>query len=99
MKSNPFKLDKTELYKLCRAVKKSISDHCQAFDDDDIPGIQLTVACNENMSEWDYQTGDNCYSGPIYFYRHWAVVGIYRNSNCKELSADILNQLQELTAN
>ena len=89
-------IKKSDLYQLCRAVKSDIADDYRAFDDDEIPGIQLTVACNDDMKEWSFQTGDNSYSGGAYFYPHWAVVGVYRNSNCKELASDILNQLHEL---
>ena len=87
---------KKELYRLCRAVKSDISDEYRAFEDDDIPGIQLTVACDDTMNEWSFQTGDNSYSGGAYFYPHWAVVGIYRGSNCRETATDIVNQLNEL---
>jgi hypothetical protein len=84
-----------ELKHLCRAVKLTIEDDFRAFEGDDQPGIQLTVAANKN-GDWDYQTGDNSYSGPVYHYRCWAVVGVYRNSNCLELARDIRNQLADL---
>ena len=89
-------IHKNDLYKLCRAVKSDISDDYRAFEDDNIPGIQLTVGCDDTMSDWSYQTGDNSYTGGAYSYPHWAVVGVYRNSNCRELAADILDQLQDL---
>ena len=91
-------MTKQELYELCRAVKQDISDEYRAFEEDETPGIQLTVATNDDMSDWSYQTGDNSYSGGAYHYPHWAVVGVYRSSNCKALADDILDQLGELTA-
>ena len=90
-------ITKSELYELCRAVKKDIADDYRAFEEDEVPGIQLTVACNDDMSKWGYQTGDNSYSGGAYFCPHWAVVGVYRSSNCRELATEILDQLIELT--
>lgn len=91
---------KKDLYDLCRAVKSEISDEYRAFDDDDKPGIQLTVACNDDDGgadgNWSYQTGDNSYTGGAYHFQHWAVVGVYRTSNCKELADDILSQLYDL---
>jgi len=87
----------TELSALVRHVKKYIGDDCLAFEDSEIPSIQLTVACNDK-GEWGYQTGDNSYSGAAYFYPHWAVVGVYRRSNSKEVARDLQNQLAELLA-
>jgi hypothetical protein len=87
----------TKLSALVRHVKKHIADDYRAFEEEDVPGIQLTVACDEK-GNWDYQTGDNSYSGAAYFYPHWAVVGVYRDSNSKEVARDIQNQLADLLA-
>ena len=89
-------INKGELYRLCLAVKKKIEDDYRAFDDDDIPGIQLTVACDNKMKNWSWQTGDNSFSGGAYLFPNWAVVGVYRSSNCKDLADDILSQLIEI---
>lgn len=86
---------KTELYRLCRAVKSDISEEYRAFEEDDIPGIQLTVGTNADMSDWSYQTGDNSYTGGAYGYPYWGVVGVYRASNCRQLAQDIIDQIRE----
>jgi hypothetical protein len=85
----------TELAELVRIIKRHIGDDYRAFENDDTPGTQLTVACDEE-GNWDYQTGDNSYSGAAYHYPHWAVVGVYQRSNSKEVARDIQNQLAEL---
>jgi len=85
-----------ELYQLCRFVKSDIADDYRAFEEDEKPGIQLTIGYNPETDEWSYQTGDNSYSGSAYFYPDWAVVGVYRNSNCRELAKDIIGQLEQL---
>jgi hypothetical protein len=87
----------TKLSALVRHVKKSIGDEYRAFEEENIPGIQLTVACDDEGS-WDYQTGDNSYSGAAYFYPHWAVVGVYRRSNSKEVARDLQSQLSDALA-
>ncbi len=87
----------SELTQLVKSIKRTIADDYRAFDDDEIPGIQLTVACNDN-GEWDYQTGDNSYSGSAYHYPHWAVVGVYRRSNSRQLAKDLQSQLAELVS-
>lgn len=87
-----------DLVPLIKSIKKQISDDFRAFDEDEIPGIQLTVGADMVTGEWDYQTGDNSYSGGAYHYKDWGVVGIYRNSNCLELARDIQNQLAEASS-
>jgi hypothetical protein len=84
-----------QLTELCRSIKETIAPEYRAFNEDKCPGIQLTVGWSEDGG-WDYQTGDNSYSGGAYFYPHWAVVGVYKNSNCRDLARDIQNQLAEL---
>jgi hypothetical protein len=96
MKTKPKFPTKRDLYRLCRRIKPTISDEFLAFEDDEEPGIQLTVGHDPATNEWDYQTGDNSYSGGAYAYPNWAVVGIYRNSNCQDLAVEILDQLEEL---
>lgn len=84
-----------DLVPLIKNIKKTISDEYRAFDEDGIPGIQLTVGACMNTGEWDYQTGDNSYSGAAYFYSDWAVVGVYRRSNSLEVARDIRQQLAD----
>jgi len=83
----------SDLYRLCRAVKADIAPEYRAFEDDSLPGIQLTVGWNPETGEWSYQTGDNSYTGGAYLYPIWAVIGVYRSSNCRELAHEIREQL------
>lgn len=87
-----------DLVPLIKAIKKQISDEYRAFDEDKKPGIQITVGANTTTGEWDYQSGDNSYSGGAYFYKDWGVVGIYRNSNSLEVARDIRNQIAEASS-
>jgi hypothetical protein len=84
-----------EVYELVKDVKSDICNEYRAFDDDEIPGIQLTIGANES-GEWSFQTGDNSYSGDAYHYPHWGVVGVYRNSNCMELAKELIEQIEDL---
>lgn len=85
----------SDLYRLCRAVKGEIADEYRAFEEDETPGICLTVGSNPDTGEWSYQTGDNSYTGGAYGYPCWAVVGVYRNSNCRTLAREIREQLTD----
>ena len=87
---------KKEIYRLLVDLKKEISDDYRASDDpeDNKPGIQVTIGAND-QGNWNYQTGDNSFTGGAYGLPYWAVISLYRNSNCKELASDVLNQLEE----
>jgi len=84
-----------DLLPLIKNVKSHIADDYRAFEGDDIPGIQLTVGWNQDSGEWDYQTGDNSYSGAAYHYPTWGVVGVYPRSNALEIARDIRQQLAD----
>lgn len=58
------------------------------------PYIQVTLACDERG--YALQTGDNSYSGGAYFYRHWGVGNLYRDSDVVELADDLINQCEDL---
>jgi hypothetical protein len=82
-----------ELTHLLRALKGTIHDDYRATEEDTIPGMQVTVGASDDMEDWNYQTGDNSYSGAAYFYPNWAVIYLYRRSNCFELARDAISQL------
>ena len=88
---------------LVRQVKPYIRDDYRAYADDpgtgdeeNIPSMLLTVGWDPDSGAWDYQTGDNSYSGSAYFYPCWAIVAIYRRSNSISLAREIREQLADL---
>jgi hypothetical protein len=86
----------SDLSALVKSVKSDICEDFRAFEDDDQPGIQLTIGHNPDSGDWSYQTGDNSYSGSAYGYPNWAVVGVYRRSNSRDVARDILSQLHDM---
>jgi hypothetical protein len=84
-----------ELAALVRAVKVGIEDEYRAFDGEDIPGTQLTIGWSPEDGDWDFQTGDNSYTGAAYPYPIWAVQGVYRRSNSREVARDLIAELEE----
>jgi hypothetical protein len=84
-----------ELAALVRAVKADIDDDYRAFDGDEGPGIQLTIGWDPEDGDWSFQTGDNCYTGGAYGYPIWAVQGVYRRSNSREVARDLIAELAE----
>ena len=84
-----------ELQSLLIRLKAEISDDFRAYEEDSMPGMLVTIGTDGNGG-WDYQTGDNSYSGSAYHYPHWAVVALYRRSNCIDVADDIRDQLASL---
>jgi len=84
-----------ELADLCKEVKRDIEDDYRAFEDDDCPGIQLTIGWDSETGEWSYQLGDNAFMGYAYHYPTWAVTGVYRRSNCRELARELQDELAQ----
>lgn len=58
--------------------------------------VHLTVGWSPKKGSWDYQTGDNSYTGGAYGHPHWAVVDVFASSEPLEIAKDILNQLADL---
>jgi hypothetical protein len=86
-----------EIARLLVMLKKDIRDDYRASDDpcDDIPGMCVTIGANDK-GEWSYQTGDNSYTGGAYGMPYWGVISLYRNSNCRELARDAIDQIADL---
>ena len=85
----------SEIADLLKSLKSQIDDDFRASEDDDKPGMQVTVSTNDEMSSWNYQTGDNSYSGGCYGDPHWAVIYLYRRSNCRALAIEAVNELAD----
>lgn len=90
----------SEIASLLISLKSQIDDDFRASDspDDNTPGMQVTVSTDDDMQSWNYQTGDNSYSGGCYGDPHWAVIYLYRRSNCNELATEAVNELAESIA-
>jgi hypothetical protein len=89
-------MDIKELIDLLDFLKRHIGDEYRATEEDTEPSMQVTVACDDFMDKWVYQTGDNSYTGACYSYPHWAVISLYRDSSSEYYAKDIVNQLEEL---
>ena len=95
------KFNKSNLTKLFRELKSDIGDDYRASEEDTLPSMQVTVGAKVvkgdrgNHVEWDYQTGDNSYSGSAYFYPIWAVVSLYRRSDSKALAKEVIDQIYD----
>lgn len=86
-----------EITTLLKRLKRDIGDNYRATDDPDDtrPGLCVTVSTRDG-SDWSYQTGDNSFTGGCYGHPHWAVVYLYRRSNCAELASEAVDELAEM---
>lgn len=91
-----------EWAELFKALKRDISDDCRCTNDpeDEMPGMLVTIgftpATEPRGHSWDYQTGDNSYSGGAYGHPHWAVAYLYLRSNSTALANDCVEQIFSL---
>ena len=85
-----------EVTELLKELQGHIDDDFRATDDaeDDAPGMQVTIASN-NGADWTYQTGDNSFTGSCYHYHHWGVGYLYRDSDCAETAAEMVDEVME----
>lgn len=96
-------IEKLELIALFEALKTDI-DKAPIVYIDDIdydeeeycqPYISVTIGYTPATKQWDYQTGDNSFTGGAYLHPKWAVVDLFEDSDCNSLTSDVFNQLAE----
>jgi len=90
--------------RLIASLIPQIDDDYRATEDpdDDVPGMCLTIGftpeTEERDASWNYQTGDNSYTGGAYSHPHWGVVSLYRDSVPADVADDAADQIGELCA-
>lgn len=92
-----------EWTRLFKSLKPDIADdyRCSDEPDDNTPGMQVTIGftpsdpARERGCQWQYQTGDNSFSGGAYGHSYWAVICLYRRANCRELAKECAEQIAE----
>ena len=84
-----------DMESLVAALIPEIGDEYRASGDDmeELPSMDLTIGADANG--WNYQTGDNSFSGGAYSFPDWATVALYRDSIPSEVAADIVSQLAD----
>jgi hypothetical protein len=70
----------------------TINDDYRASEDDDTPSMMLTVGADN--AGWNYQTGDNSYTGGAYSYATWGIGYITRDSDPAVVAEGIASDLE-----
>ena len=92
---NKAKISKSELTGVLVAIKREAVKYDWYNEERD---VQITVGYCDKKADWDIQTGDNGFTGRAYSYPNWGVSSIYPGCNCKEIAAELINQIEELIA-
>ena len=88
--------------KLSNEVKTDIRDFINMElsdwkkDAKEYGAMDITFATNNSGNLWNYQTGDNSYTGGCYSLPHWAVSYIDSDTTVTSLYDEIISQLTEL---
>jgi len=96
------KIFQLEVETLLKSLKGKIQSDCRAHEEETLPGMLVTIGAEvdeDGCFIWDYQTGDNSYTGGAYGYPHWAVTHLYHRSNCRRLAQDAVSQIIESQTN
>jgi hypothetical protein len=56
--------------------------------------LQMTFA-SDDLETFTFQSGDNSFSGACYGLKHWGVVELAWDSDCKELAIDAVAQIAD----
>jgi hypothetical protein len=88
---------RADLIALLTALQKDIGDDYRATDDpeDDTAAMAVTIATDDELTGWSYQTGDNSYTGGCYGYPYWGVGSISRDDDPAEVADALLDDLGE----
>lgn len=81
---------------LLRSLKPEIADEYRCTDDPDdtLPGMLVTVGASPDGS-WNYQTGDNSFTGGAYGHAYWGLVYLHRRTNSRDAAKGALDEIAE----
>lgn len=91
---------KNDMIELATRLIPTIDDDYRAFDDsdDETPGMQVTVGAEcpspDSMS-WNFQTGDNSFTGGAYGFANWGIGYLYRDTKPEDFAKEIISSLEE----
>ena len=95
---------KQELYRLLVDIKKHEdwrSFYCRnfyTFDRSEPPYVDVTIGCTFDFAEgcitWNFQTGDNSFTGGAYGHPEWFNTSLLSRSNCKDLAKDLTEEIE-----
>lgn len=95
---------KQELYSLLVAIKRdadwhTLRRHFRWSDSScSTPYVDVTIGCTFDFGEgsiaWNYQTGDNSFTGGAYGHPEWFTTSLLSRTNCKDASEDLIEEIE-----
>jgi hypothetical protein len=88
---------KRELLDFLKSAKKDIGKYDLIVTGDGLkPGFDFTFGfkITDDGISWNYQTGDNSFTGGAYGFPIWVTACLMRRTNLKQLVNDIVDDLQ-----
>lgn len=77
-------------------LRQDFSESGKCFDDS-TPYVDVTVGCTFDFATgsitWNYQTGDNSFTGGAYGHPEWFNTSLFSRSNCKIAAADLTDEI------
>jgi len=77
-----------------RYIARDVGINCEPVEENQY--MDLTIATDDCGIQWNYQTGDNSFTGGAYGLPHWAVTSITPDSDPLEVYEYIIDELNEL---
>lgn len=82
------------MVRLATILIPTIGDDYRATEEDTEPSMAVTVGAN--AEGWNYQTGDNSFTGGAYGFADWAVTYLTRDTVPADFADDVISQLQDV---
>jgi len=89
---------------LAKEIKQAIKDYSPDWkneyledytDEEGNIFLDVTIATNDDCTEYAIQTGDNSFTGSCYLLPHWSVGGFSPDTDLDELAEDLCENLWE----
>lgn len=58
--------------------------------------VDVTIGCtfSDDGISWNYQTGDNSFTGGAYGHAEWFTTSVMKRSNCLDLAKDVVSEIE-----
>jgi len=64
-------------------------------DDCQCSVMELTISCSDKGNDWQFQTGDNSFSGGCYSHNNWSVNWVDADTDMLTLHEHVIEELNE----
>lgn len=83
-----------DMVRLATILIPTIGEEYRATEEDTEPSMAVTVGADVNG--WNFQTGDNSFTGDAYSFADWAVTYLTRDTKPDDFADDVIRQLQDV---